>query len=52
MARVIYLENGQERVTWGDVYKEGQFIRVAGSYAFGQTFNIRINTMNVVSIKE
>jgi len=52
MARVVYLENGREKVIWGDVHKEGRFIRVSGSYGFGQTFDINIDPTNVVSIKE
>ena len=52
MVRVVYLENGRERIIWGNVHKEGEFIRVAGTYGFGTAFDIKIHTTNVVSIKE
>lgn len=52
MARVVYLENGRERIIWGEVHEERQFIRVVGSDGLGQRFDIHIDPMNVVDIKE
>jgi len=51
MARVVYLENGKERIIWGDVHTDGEFIRVVGTYGFGTAFDIKIHITNVVSIK-
>ena len=52
MARVVYLENGKERIIYGNVHIEGEFTRIMGTYGFGIPFDIKIHTSNLVSIKE
>jgi hypothetical protein len=53
MSRITYLSNGQEKVVFGNVYDEGQFIRVETIHnSYSPPQQTSINKVYVVTIQD